>query len=76
MIYSSNQRNAIITSNWALSSVGNYSIFEYYTAIETGNPSGNKNVKLILMFDNDNNLKHKIIFSYDLDDDVIKTISE
>jgi len=64
MLYISSQRTAIITTNWAFLS-------EYFTGVETDNPSGNKNIKSISFFDNDDNLKHKIEFTYDVDDDIL-----
>lgn len=53
---------------------GNIIEYEYYTGVETGNPSGEKNVKNVT-YKKDGNIKLLQEFEYDLDNFITKVTS-
>lgn len=57
-------------SNWSQSS-GNIVEYEYYTGVESGNPSGDKNIKTATYKDG-SAIKLIQTFEYDSDNDIIK----
>ena len=71
LYFSINEKYSLITS-WAVAQEGNYVESNYYTAVEPGNPSGNKNLKELKFYTKDNELKYHILYEYDTDDDIIK----
>jgi hypothetical protein len=70
MVINSTNTQALYFSSWTFFKT-NREEFTYYTGVESGNPSGNKNIKSIAYIDRNGDTVLTRTFAYDSLDDII-----